>query len=507
MHNIMLRSNRLLWFLIFILMVSIGYNDTGSRTGILTGTWQNSTPESQGIDSRQLAKIFDYIKENEINIHSTVLIRNGYLIMDAYFYPNSKGILHDVASVTKSITSVLIGIAIDKGYIKSIDQAVLDFFPDRKIENMDNRKRQLTIEHLLTMRTGFCLDFMDGERQLDNMRRTKDWVQYMLDQPLLTNPGEEFAYCTGGTHLLSAIITKATGMNELQFAEKYLFGPLDIHDVIWPADPVGNNTGGFDLHMHAYDLAKIGYLLLNEGIWQEKQIVSKEWIEQSTHFTSLGDDLYAYLWWAPDENPDLVEGRGRGGQRLIYSKKRNIVLVFTGSGFDPGEIGELLLPAIRSDQPLPENFSAYKLLQEKTDSAASIPDPTPINTLPPIAQKISYKTYEFEPNSKGWISFSLEFGNRNEAIFKLTEDNHYEENRIGLDNLYRISSNSAFGLPEALKGQWISDNEFEILYNEFANNHLYHLTFSFPFGKDIAKLHVIEATGLLNITLIAKLLD
>lgn len=503
----MLRSNGLLWFLIFIFIVSIGYNDTGSTIDTLTGTWPNSAPESQGIDSRQLAKIFDYIKENEINIHSIVVIRHGYLIMDAYFYPNSKGILHDVASVTKSITSVLIGIAIDKGYIKSVDQAVLDFFPDRKIENLDEHKRELTIEHLLTMRTGFCRDYADGERQLDNMRRTNDWVQYMLDQPLLTDPGEKFAYCTGGTHLLSAIITKATGMNELQFAEKYLFGPLDIHNVIWPTDPSGNNTGGFDLHMHAYDLAKIGYLLLNEGIWQEKQIVSKKWIEKSTRFTSLGDDLYAYLWWAPDENPDLVEGRGRGGQRLIYSKKRNIVLVFTGSGFNPGEIGELLLPAIRSEQPLPENPSAYKLLQEKSDSAANIPEPTPINTLPPIAREISCKTYEFEKNSKGWISFSLEFGNNNEAILKLTEDKHYEENRIGLDNLYRISSNSAFGLPEALKGRWTSDDEFEIIYNEFANNHLYQLTFSFPFGKNIVKIHAVEATGLLNLTLIAKLLD
>jgi len=411
-----------------------------------------------------------------------------------------------VDSVTKSITSVLTGIAIDKGYIKSLRQPVLDFFPDRKIANLDNRKKKLTIEHLLTMRTGFCRDFEHGEQQLDDMRRTNDWVQYMLDQPLLTEPGTEFAYCTGGTHLLSAIITRATGMNELEFARKHLFEPLGINDIIWPADPAGNNTGGFDLYLQSLDMARIGYMLLNGGLWEKKQIVSKKWIEQSTRFVPLDDnERYGYLWWSPDENPDLVEARGRGGQRIIFSSQRNIVLVMTGSGFDPGDIGAILLPALRSDQPLPENPSAVKMLQEKIDFAAKAPSSEPVPDLTPMASNISNMTYEFEPNFMGWISFSLVFNNSGEALLKLTETGHHEEDRIGLDGLYRITYNSPYGLPEALKGRWISNNSFEIIYNEFAGNHLFRITFSFPFDQNIAKVHAVEATGLLNETVMARL--
>ncbi len=284
-------------FIIATALIVAGSNNNESSTYSPETNRRNSTPEEQGIDSEQLARTFDFIKEYNINIHSLLLIRNGYMVMEAYFYPNSKGIIHDVASVTKSITSILIGIAIDKGYIKSVHQPVLDFFDGRKIANLDDRKKRLTIEQLLTMQTGFCRDFPDGERQLDDMRQTNDWMQYMLDQPMLAEPGTEFTYCTCGTHLLSAIITQATGMNELEFAKKYLFEPLGIHYVIWPADPQGNNTGGFDLHLHAIDMAKIAYLLLNDGIWNGKQIVSKKWIQQSTtiHFTLDDGERYGYL--------------------------------------------------------------------------------------------------------------------------------------------------------------------------------------------------------------------
>jgi len=491
-------------FLIATILVVGGSNNDQASTYAPTSNWQTSTPEEQGIDSEQLAKVFDFVKENDINIHSLLLIRNGYLVMEAYFYPNSKGIVHDVASVTKSITSILIGIAIDKGYIQSVHRPVLDFFADRKIANLDDRKKRLTIEHLLIMRTGFCRDFRNGERQLDDMRQTDDWVQFMLDQPMLAEPGTKFAYCTGGTHLLSAIITQETGMNELDFARKYLFEPLGIHDVIWPADPQGNNTGGFDLHLHSIDMAKIGYLLLNEGVWNGKQIISMKWIEQSTkvHVTLDDGERYGYLWWSPDENPDLIEARGRGGQRIIFSKQKKVVFIFTGNGFEPGEIGTVLAPALRSDQPLPENPDGYKLLQSKIDAAAKAPEPKPVPKLPDMAKKISDKTFLFESNPLGLISFSFSFGNSDEANLILTEDDNYEENLIGLDNVYRFSNNGAFGTPEALRGSWISDREFEVIYNEFANNHLWNIRFRFE--NDRASVRVIENTGLVNAVISAK---
>ncbi len=492
-------------FIIAITLVITGTTNHSSATYFPTVEWRTSAPEQQGIDSEKLAKAFDFVKENDVNIHSLILIRNGYLVLEAYFYPNSKGIIHDVASVTKSITSILIGIAIDKGFIKSINQPVMDFFLGREIANFDARKEWLTIEHLLTMRTGFCRNFQDGERQLDEMRRTDDWVQFMLDQPMLVDPGTEYAYCTGGTHLLSAIITQATGMNELEFAQKYLFEPLGINDVIWPADPQGNNTGGFDLHLQSLDMAKIGYLLLNNGYWNGKQIVSKKWVEQSTevHVTLDDGERYGYLWWSPDENPDLSEARGRGGQRIIFSNQKNVVVVFTGNGFEPGGIGKVLAPSLISDEPLPENPGRFKLLKNKIEAVVKTPVPKPVSDLPTIAQEIAGITCFFGQNPLGLISFSLSFENDAEAKLILTEDDHYEENLVGLDGVYRFSNNSALGTPEALKGSWISDHEFELIYNEFANNHLWN--FRFRFEKDKVLVRCVENTGLFNTTFLATL--
>jgi len=503
----MRKLNTILMICVFLWPVSCLMTESNTaETRYYPGdTWRTSTPEAQGLDSTQLAKVFDFVKKNDIHIHSLLLIRNGYLVLEAYFYPNSKGIVHDVASVTKSITSILTGISIDKGFIKSVDQPVLDFFARRKIAHLSEYKKKLTIENLLTMRTGLCRNYPHGEQQLDDMRQSDDWMQYMLDQPILTEPGTAFAYCTGGIHLLSGVITRATGMDELDFAQKYLFEPLGIHEVIWPADPQGNNTGGFDLHLHSIDMAKMGFLFLNDGVWKGQQIISKEWVKKSTqiHVTLPDGERYGYLWWSPDENPDLIEARGRGGQRIIFSKEKNIVIVFTGSGFEPGQIGAILVPALRSDQPLPENPSGYKLLKSQIEAAAKAPRPKPVPKLPAIADEISGKTFVFEPNPLGIQSFVLSFGKGAEARLILTEDDQYEENSIGLDGVYRFSNNSRFGTPEALKGSWISDNEFFLIYNEFADNHLWRILFRFE--KNQASVRFVENTGLLNATFSAKL--
>ena len=494
--------------IILVILVSAFIHQGSSRNQSSsywpTNEWRTSTPEEQGLDSEQLVKLFDFVEENEINIHSLLITRNGFVVLDAYFYPNSQGILHDLASVTKSITSTLIGIALDKGDIKSVKQRVLDFFPERKIANLDENKKNLTIEHLLTMTTGFCRDFNHGERQLEQMRRTEDWVQFMLDQPLLTKPGTEFAYCSGASQLLSAIISEATGMSALDFARTHLFEPLNIQDVIWPADPQGNNTGWGDFFMHSKDMAKIGYLFLNEGKWKDKQVISAEWIKQATkqRITLADGEGYGYRWWMPDELPGLYEARGRGGQRICVLPEKNFVVVFTGSGFEPGDIGGFIMASEQSGQSIPENPEGYKLLQKKIKEAAKAPTPKPVPEMPPAARKISGRTYLLEPNDLGLISFSLSFEKRDEASLRLIEDDHEETNPIGLDGLYRFSPNSRFGLPEALRGHWESDQEFYLEYHEFANNHLFRIWFHFEGNS--ASMKIIENTGLVNATIKAR---
>ncbi len=474
------------------------------------GTWRTSTPERQGFDSVELAKIFDFVRANEVDFNSLIIVRNGYLILEAYFYPFQRDLIHDVASVTKSMTSLLTGIAIDEGRIKGVQERALSFFPERTPARLNDNKRSLTIEHLLTMMSGLCLGPRDGEGQPGAMRLSPDNVQFMLDQPLVTAPGSAFAYCSLAPHLLSAIITRTTGSSELEFARKNLFGPLGIDRVEWPADCQGNSFGWGDLFIRPIDLAKIGCLLLNEGLWNGTRIVSREWIRTSSrmHVREGESTGYGYLWWLPLSNPGLFEGRGRGGQRLSLWPERNLLVVMIGNGgHDPGDVGTIIGRALKSDGPLPENPTALRALENKIREAESAPAPRPLGPPPPLAARISGTTFVLESNPLGFESFSIDFGKeKEEAVLRLSAGDSFGGEAslkvipVGLDGVYRFSNNSRFGLPMAAKGSWASDREFIAVLNEAANDRAFDIRVRFD--EDSAELAVSERTGLMDLTIV-----
>jgi CubicO group peptidase (beta-lactamase class C family) len=200
-----------------------------------TESWPTSTPEEQGFDSAKVAEGLLAIKEKGTLIHSLMVIRNDKVILDAYFYPYNGSLYHDLASVTKSVMTTLIGIAIDQSKL-SLDDRMVSFFPDHEIANLDERKEKITIRHLASMSSGLECDRID-EITMTEMRDSEDWVQFALDRRVAREPGTNFAYCGLNMHLLSAILQKATGMNALEFARQNLFGPLGIQDVYWPPIP------------------------------------------------------------------------------------------------------------------------------------------------------------------------------------------------------------------------------------------------------------------------------
>ncbi len=210
-----------------------------------TKGWRTASPESQGMDSDLLVKMLNLIWEKNIDIHSVLVIRNGYMVLDAYSYPYDSEIPHHIDACTQSISSALVGIGIDKGYIKDKTQPVLDFFPTRVAKNLDANKKTMTLENLLTMTTGLeCRDpFLYLQSGMLDMiipadwRMSKDWIQFILDLPMAEEPGTRFQYCNGAPFLLSAILQEQSGMNALSFAEKYLFEPLGISGVGWPSNP------------------------------------------------------------------------------------------------------------------------------------------------------------------------------------------------------------------------------------------------------------------------------
>ena len=258
-------------------MLALGIDTTtASRAAadLQQSGWATASPEQMGIDSAPLVEMFDHIREQNVPVHSIQIARHGRLVLDSYFYPYSAEMRHDVASVTKSITSTLIGLAIEKGFLEDVNQPLLALFPERSVAGLDERKRKITLAHLLTMQAGWDCGFEPKEARLFEMRRSADWLQYMLDLPMVSEPGMRFAYCSGNPHVLSIVLTRLTGTNALGFARRELFELLGIHDLWWPADPRGHNHGWGDLQMHPRDMAKIGQLFLQRGRWGDRQILS-----------------------------------------------------------------------------------------------------------------------------------------------------------------------------------------------------------------------------------------
>jgi CubicO group peptidase (beta-lactamase class C family) len=448
-----------------------------------TQGWRSSTPEQQGIDSGKLADALDYIRKNEINIHSLLIVRNGFVVLDAYFYPYNENNTHDLASVSKSVTATLIGVAINQGKIKSVQQPVLALFPARSVLNRDARKEKLTVEHLLAMSSGLDCRYEPGELTLRQMRQSSDWVQFMLNLPMAAEPGKKFVYCSGGSHLLSGIISQTTGMSALDFARKSLFEPLGIRDASWPSDSQGVSFGWGDLHLHPRDMAKLGLLYLNQGLWDGKRILNSDWVAQATQAhakTELEAD-YGYGWWAFKGNrAGQYEAVGRGGQRISLLPDKNIVVVFTGGGFKVGEVGDLLGASLKSDQPLPENPAGVARLSTAVANAAKPPAPKAVAALPETARTVSGKTYVLEANPLSLKTISLSFPLQTEASVRLTfADNHTEVRPVGLDGVLRISAGGRFGMPVGMKGIWETSNLFVLNYEEIANINAYQLRLSF----------------------------
>ncbi|MHA2368535.1 MAG: serine hydrolase domain-containing protein [Candidatus Hodarchaeales archaeon] len=310
--------------------------------------WKTSTPEQQGLSSVQLALMEEYMEDWNLDFHSVLVIRNGYLVFEKYYDNYDADTLHELYSCTKTVVSALVGIAIHEGYISSVEERVLDFFPERIIANNDSRKWNMTIEHLLTMTTGLdwpelAISYDDPNNVYHLWTQSPDWVQFVLDRPMVLTPGTKFNYNSGASHLLSAILQKATGMSTSSFAYKHLFTPLDISTLIWPSDPQGVNTGGSRLQMRPRDMAKIGYMYLQNGTWNGTQIVPAEWVERSTrkHYPVMGSLYvgYGYQWWNYYSNSsdypiiDAYSAVGYAGQRIFVVPDQNLVVVFTGYVF------------------------------------------------------------------------------------------------------------------------------------------------------------------------------
>lgn len=302
------------------------------RTYWPTNGWKTSTPEDQGMDSASLETVDTYIRANMPQAHSLLVARGGYLVFEQYYNGYTADQLNNTKCVTKSIMDALAAIAVEKGFIHSLDQRVEEFYPQYFGEGNDPQKKEIRIRHLLELTAG--LDWRENQDH-----RTWNWIissdrfQYTLQQDLVAEPGAIFNYNTGLTHLLSGIIAQTSGMSTLDFAKENLFGPLGITNVTWETDQNGIHCGGCDIYMTPRDMTKFGYLYLNRGNWETASLVPETWVAESTklqHATGIPLGEYGRLWWIkPLGGHEMYYAAGWGGQRIFVIPSLDMVIVYT----------------------------------------------------------------------------------------------------------------------------------------------------------------------------------
>lgn len=292
-------------------------------------------------------------------IHSVLILRGNRLEYEHYFHGFGPDSLHDSRSSFKSITSLLMGIAIDKGFIRSVDEKVYSFFPDyAPFANFDERKKAMTIRDLLEMRSGFdCDEFSDIEKDCEAvMTTTKDWVRFSLDLPMKNSPGTVWAYTSCDPMIVSGIISHAAKMSIMAFAKRYLFDPLGVTSYRWTVDPAGHGMTAGSFYIRPADMLKIGRLVRDGGVWKGRRIVSEQWIRESTKTTIPIPDFsfvkysktslavpqqtyYGYYWYSEvirtkGWQEKVLFASGNGGQYIMIVKDLDLVVVFTQGNYN-----------------------------------------------------------------------------------------------------------------------------------------------------------------------------
>jgi CubicO group peptidase (beta-lactamase class C family) len=316
--------------------VSVAPGDTGDG-------WAVSSAAAESMNAALLMDALEAIRAGRYpKVDSLVVARHGRLVAEGYFNGYGPDTLHDLRSTGKSFTSAMAGIAIQQGLFQ-LDDPISQLVPQFDThENMDARKRAITIRNLLDMRPGLeCNDSSQGSRGNEGkMYNTRDWVGFILDLPMAYDPGTVASYCTGGVIVLGQIISWRSGMALDAYAAAYLFAPLGIQQTSWLRAPDGSATGGGGLRLRPRDAAKFGATYLNGGVWNGNRVVPADWVAKSREnaFT-LNNEGYGLLWWkrtftAGNATVDSFYASGNGGSYIFVFPALDLVAVFTGSNYN-----------------------------------------------------------------------------------------------------------------------------------------------------------------------------
>lgn len=317
--------------------------------------WPMSPPSREGLDGTRLTRLDAQIRAELPHVRSLLIARHGSLVFEHYYVDASPEKLHNIQSMTKSVSSALVGIALKKGLIKSLDNRALDYYPEYRSVIADQRVREITIRHLLTMASGI------DEMQLSFDKVLSDPIAEILRQRLLYQPGGGFKYSSPAAHLLGGVLRKATGRSVLDFAQTELFHPLGLRRVEWYADSKGLQSGGLSGLWCSRDLLKLGELYLRHGTWRGVDLISPAYIAESVTVQNRGEFYgekasYGFMWWITSiGGHEAFFARGYGGQYLMVIPRADLVVVCTSDWKQPeypehfALVGKFIVPAIASN--------------------------------------------------------------------------------------------------------------------------------------------------------------
>ena len=339
---------------------------------LLTDGWPVGTPASQGFDPRAMDLLDHDLRERRIQeVDALVIARNGILVYERYPDPAaSVDALHQLNSATKSVASMLVGIAAHRGLLDADDQAISDLFPEAAdLFQADPRKNAINLRHLLTMTAGLAWDSKDvreTDRDDRRMNAAPDPVRYVLEKPVVHDPGTRFYYNSGCSMLLTGLIPNVSGLEADDFAEETLFGPLGIRDYLWQTTEDGTPRGQDGLFLRGRDLLKLGQLYLQGGMWEGERVLDQSWIDASFQpwtRTDFETSRYGFQWWMYPYSPTgtssrqhgLIAASGYGGQKLFLVPELDLAVVFFGcttEGYDCG-ISDTVPEAVMYNYILP----------------------------------------------------------------------------------------------------------------------------------------------------------
>jgi CubicO group peptidase (beta-lactamase class C family) len=438
-----------------------------------TKSWQVSTPEEQGMDSASLARLIETVGTYKQD--SLMIIRHGRIVAEAYYAPYVPGISHDLRSVTKSIVSTLTAIELKQGLLDSVDQPVLDLFPEKKILRVDENKRAMTVQTLLDMTSG--IEWQEKaytpDETIMQMYRSPDRTEFVLNQPMSSPPGSQFYYNGGNPYVLSALITKKTGQSAFDFAKKELFEPLGITSARWGrVDAQGVTNGEAGLFLSPHDMARVGYLYLHNGLWDGKQIIPSSWADRAKEGKVSATFGYRYgnLWWSLPEKGAYM-ARGRHSQLVLVLPKLDVVAVMTGilrddEFYSASRLIDDISKSVKSDTPLPSDPIATSLLAASLRQAAT-EKPSSVGGIPELAKEISGKTLQFDQNELRVKTVTLNFFDSDSSWVVTTDTGNSDRpterftGLMGLDGISRKSPPATYGI-NAAKGRWMNEHTFAL---------------------------------------------